>query len=94
MIEFQVRDSPHVHIFICILTPPNLSSETIETSIKFFDQVINANLPSHEDDPFYMSSSSYIKSTNIPKIVVNIKISYVGMDLIGVLMKEHLFVNN
>ena len=52
MIEFQVRDSPHVHIFICILTPPNLSSETIETSIKFFDQVINANLPSHEDDSF------------------------------------------
>ena len=48
-IEFQERDSPHVHSFIWIFNAPNIQNEPYY--IDFIEKTINAQLPNHLNDP-------------------------------------------
>ena len=44
-VEFQVRRSPHVHIFLWIVNPSILSEDKKEDYISFVDGIIRADLP-------------------------------------------------
>ena len=48
-IEFQKKDSPHVHSFIWIFNAPNIEDEA--AYIEFIEKTINAQLPDHLSDP-------------------------------------------
>ena len=50
-VEFQVRGSPHVHIFLWIVNPPVLTIETKDEYISFVDGIIRADLPNNELEP-------------------------------------------
>jgi len=50
-VEFQFRGSPHIHSFIWIKDPPELTKETKEEYIKFIDSVVRADLPHECDEP-------------------------------------------
>ena len=48
-IEFQEKDSPHVHSFIWILDPPSIQDEAACSN--FIEKIINAQLPDPQNDP-------------------------------------------
>ena len=48
-IEFQERDSPHVHLFILILNSPSIQNEA--TYFKFIEQTVIVQLPDPLNDP-------------------------------------------
>ena len=49
-IEFEVRDSPHVHSFLWVLHQSALSEWIIDSFIEYLDSVFCANLPYKEQD--------------------------------------------
>ena len=50
-VEFQVRGSPHVHVFIWVEDPPILTHNTKINYIKYVDDIIRADLPNKEIEP-------------------------------------------
>lgn len=50
-VEFQVRGSPHIHVFLWIVDAPVLSKENKEEYINFVDSVIRADLPDPAVEP-------------------------------------------
>ena len=50
-VEFQVRGSPHVHVFLWIVNPPVLTESTKEEYIVFVDSIVRADLPNSELEP-------------------------------------------
>ena len=48
-IEFQERDSPHVHSFMWTFNGPNIENEVAD--IAFIEKTINVQLPDHLNDP-------------------------------------------
>ena len=93
-IEFQGRDSPHVHSFIWILNQRKLSEETLGMHIEFIDNIIHANLPAPDDDPVPYELVTSIKHINTYKVIENIKISYAGMGLVNFSRKKQLLHNH
>ena len=50
-VEFQVRNSPHVHVFIWVVDPPVLTNDTIDEYVAFVNGIIRADLPNKETEP-------------------------------------------
>ena len=50
-VEFQVRGSPHVHVFLWITDPVILTKDNKEEYIAFVDRIIRADLPDKELEP-------------------------------------------
>ena len=50
-VEFQVRGSPHVHVFLWIENPPILTEDTKEDYISFVDSIVRADLPNPALEP-------------------------------------------
>jgi len=50
-VEFQFRGSPHIHAFIWINNPPQLTKESKEEYVKFIDNIIRADLPDKIKEP-------------------------------------------
>ena len=50
-VEFQVRESPHVHLFTWILNAPKLSKCNIEEYTNCVDTIIRTDLPDPTSEP-------------------------------------------
>ena len=50
-VEFQVRGSPHVHVFLWVQNPPVLSEANKETYIAFVDSIVRVDIPDREAEP-------------------------------------------
>ena len=50
-VEFQVRDSPHIHSFLRILNAPVPSKDIIEHYKEWVDSIISARLPNPTKNP-------------------------------------------
>ena len=50
-VEFQFRDSLHIHSFLWVLNAPTLAENTINEYVEFLDSVVCENLSSEEGDP-------------------------------------------
>ena len=46
-VEFQVRDTPHIHFFIWLLNAPNLPRETKDEYIQWVDSIIRTDMPNY-----------------------------------------------
>ena len=50
-VEFQVRGSPHVHLFICVLNSPKWTKSSIEEYTSWVDNAVRTDLPDPCSDP-------------------------------------------
>ena len=48
--EFQIRDSPHVHSFIWVISAPKLTLHNVDEYINWLDNIVSACLPDPKVD--------------------------------------------
>ena len=50
-VEFQIRDSPHIHSFLWVLDAPVLTKDNIDEYIRCADDVVRAYVPDPNENP-------------------------------------------
>ena len=50
-VEFQFRNSPHLHSFLWVIDAPVLTKDTKNEYLTYIDHIIKAQLPDRENDP-------------------------------------------
>ena len=59
-VEFQVRGSPHVHVFLWVTNAPQLSESTVSNYVNFVDNTIRADLPNYQNEPDLFEAKEFI----------------------------------
>ena len=89
-IEFQFRDSPHAHCFICMKDCPILNEDNIEYFITFIDKHVSAILPDPIICPILHDLVKTYQTHTHSKTCESIRILHVDLILVTFLLKKLL----